>query len=76
MKDIKIVLQVGLIMLPLFIVTSLIEFLELEKTLVINMLRFLIMYYTVILLEQTLQLRKYKQNRKKGLTNDERTNDI
>lgn len=69
------ILITGLTLLLFIIKATLIRHFDLDKMYVVTMLRVLILYYTIIFVEQLLQMRKYKQNSKKGLINDERTND-
>jgi len=76
MKDyINNILITGLTVLLLIITTTLVRHFDLDKMYVVIILRFLILYYSIIFTEQLLEIRIYKRNSKRGLTNDERTND-
>lgn len=76
MKDyINNILITGLTLLLFIIAAILIRHFDLDKMYVVTILRLLILFYTIVFVEQLLQIRKDNQNSKKGLTNDERTND-
>jgi len=76
MKDyINNILITGLTVLLLIITTTLVRHFDLDKMYVVIILRLLILFYTIVFVEQLLEIRIYKRNSKRGLTNDERTND-
>ena len=69
------ILITGFSLLLFTITATLVRHFDVGKMFVVTALRLLILLYSIIFVEQLLQIRKYKQNSKKGLTKDERTND-